>query len=98
MRRRLPFIALRTSLAYLLAAFVVTNKLCFDQLRPFVRSAQRGIAAGSLPRPGPAAPAGSYDIRRRQGPDCNGASRTLPAAAGIGSGPVDEDPGYRAGP
>jgi hypothetical protein len=39
MRRRLPFIALWASLAYLIAALAVTSKLCFDQLRAFARGA-----------------------------------------------------------
>jgi hypothetical protein len=48
MRRRLPFLALWASLVYLLAAFTVTSKLCFDLLRAVVREAASATGGGFI--------------------------------------------------
>ena len=52
MRRRLPIITLWASLVYLLAALVVTSKLCFDQLRAFGLGAAEATGPFSTMSPG----------------------------------------------
>jgi hypothetical protein len=51
MRRRIPFIALWSSLAYLIAAMGVTSKLCFDQLRAFSRGAAEATGPFAMMTP-----------------------------------------------